>query len=160
MIWDFPEQCGDNPPPSLFHWLHLDQQIHWQHNSPTAWYYQHRAWQQLWVKGLAVSPPNILLLIVVKQLSVSSDHRVFLQKVFVFVHVTLDILTSFLSAAGDILCFLMVAVTQLCHALYTYKQLFVQLIFGAVTALKWLQVTFLNQFFGTVVFKRRRKKRL
>ena len=40
--------------------------------------------------------------------------------------------------------FLMVAVTQLCHALYTYKQLFVQLILGPVTALKWLQVTFLT----------------
>ena len=36
-----------------------------------------------------------------------------------------------------------VAVTQLCHVLNTYKQLFVQLILGPVTALKWLQVTFL-----------------
>ena len=108
---------------------------------------------------------------------VSSDHRVFLQKGFFFVHVissklqssfkvlrldqellsctaasqlvlmentlvcgnwqlsssflftadllfggfwlTLDILNSFLSAAGDSSCFLVKAVTQLCHALYT-----------------------------------------
>ena len=125
----------------------------------------------LGVKGLAVSPPNILLLIVVKQLSVcfllsqsfppegffgilsahvdvmcthltvNTDSR---HPAFWWFCLTLDILTSFFSAACDILCVLMVAVTQLCYALYIYKQLFVQLILGPVTALKWFQVTFLT----------------
>ena len=36
MIWGFPEEFGDNPPSLLFHLLFLEQQIHWQQNSPTA----------------------------------------------------------------------------------------------------------------------------
>lgn len=41
--------------------------------------------------------------------------------------------------------FLTMVVTQPCHAPYTTKTvLFAQLIFGPVTALKWLQVTFLT----------------
>ena len=53
--------------------------------------------------------------------------------------------TFFLSEAGDSFCFFpdRGSDTQLCCALYTYKQLFVQFILGPVTALKWLQVTFL-----------------
>ena len=58
---------------------------------------------------------------------------------------SLQTLTSVLSAAGDSLCFLSVAVAQLYHALYTYKWLFAQLIMGPLIALKWLQVTFLIQ---------------
>ena len=40
--------------------------------------------------------------------------------------------------------FLIVAVTQLWLALYTYKHLFIWLISGPVTALKWLQMTLLT----------------
>ena len=60
---------------------------------------------------------------------VSCDHRVFSQQ-----QVTVVV----------VVFFLIMAVTQLCHALYTYKQLFAQLILGPVTALKWLQMTFLT----------------
>ena len=41
--------------------------------------------------------------------------------------------------------FLIIAVTQLCRSLYTYKQLFAQLILGPVIAPEWLQVTCSNQ---------------
>ena len=57
--------------------------------------------------------------------------------------VDLTILTSFMLAAGYSLFFLIVAVTQLFHALYTYKQYLLHLILAPVTALRWLQVTFL-----------------
>ena len=64
---------------------------------------------------------------------------------------SLQTLTSVLSAAGDSLCFLSVAVAQLYHALYTYKWLFAQLIMGPLIALKWLQVTFLTTFYITKI---------
>ena len=35
MIWGFPEEFRDNSPSSLFYLVSLEQQIHWQQNSPT-----------------------------------------------------------------------------------------------------------------------------
>ena len=49
-----------------------------------------------------------------------------------------------LSSRWKFVFFLLVVVTELCHALYTYRPLFVQLILEHVTALKWLKVTFLT----------------
>ena len=45
MIFSSPEEFGDNPPPSLFHLVSFEPQIHWQQNSPTAKYYHHHATQ-------------------------------------------------------------------------------------------------------------------
>ena len=56
MILGFPEEFGENAPPSLFHLLSLQQQNHWQQNSSV-----------LGVKCINFSPPNILLLIVAEQ---------------------------------------------------------------------------------------------
>lgn len=53
-------------------------------------------------------------------------------------------LMTFLTTKIACVFFLTVVVTQPCHALYTTKKLFAQLFFGPVTALKWLQVTFLT----------------
>ena len=75
MVSGIPEEFGENPPSSLFHLLSLEHKIHWQQNSP-----QHNTtstmldygYGVLQVKGLAQ---------VVQALSLSYDHRVFLQEV-------------------------------------------------------------------------------
>ena len=75
MVVGFPEEFGDNPPSWLFYVLSLEQQIHWQQNSPHS--------TVLGVGCLTFSPTNILLLIVLNSpVFISSDQRVFLQKVF------------------------------------------------------------------------------